>query len=161
MKVPELVAVPPVVVMTIFPVIAPVGTVAATWRSELTVMVVTATPPKVTPVVWVNPVPVMVTTVPTLPLGGEKLRIVGVTLKVPELVAEPPSVVTTIFPVLAPLGTVAVTLLSELTVNMVAATPPKVTFVVCVSPVPLMVTEVPIGPLGGEKLATVGVTLNC
>jgi len=103
----------------------------------------------------------MVTTVPTLPLGGEKLRIVGVTLKVPELVAEPPGVVTTIFPVLAPLGTVAVILLPEFTVKVVAGTPPKVTFVVWIRPVPLMVTEVPIGPLGGEKLPRVGVTLNC
>src|ERR1019366_2414140 len=98
----------------------------------------------------------MVTTVPTLPLGGEKLRIVGVTLKVAELVAVPPGVVTAIFPVLAPLGTVAVILLSEFTVNVVAVTPPKVTFVAWVSPVPLRVTEGPIGPLGGEKLATVG-----
>ena len=82
-------------------------------------------------------------------------------MKVPELVADPPAVVTVIFPVLAPLGTVAVTLLSELTMNVVAFTPPKVTFVVCVRPVPLMVTTVPTLPLDGEKLLIVGVTLNC
>ena len=51
MKVPELVTVPPVVVIAIFPVMAPVGTVAVTWVSELTVNVVAVTPPKVTFVV--------------------------------------------------------------------------------------------------------------
>ena len=51
MKVAELVAVPPVVVTAIFPVIAPVGTIAVIWRSETTVNVVAATPPKLTPVV--------------------------------------------------------------------------------------------------------------
>ena len=51
MKVPELVTVPPAVVITIFPVIAPVGTVAVTWVSESTVKVVAATPPNVTFVV--------------------------------------------------------------------------------------------------------------
>ena len=84
----------------------------------------------------------------------------GVTVKVPKLVSDPPAVVTVIFPVLAPLGTVAVTLLSELTVNVAAFTP-RVTFVVCVRPVPLMVTMVPTLPLDGEKLLMVGVTLNC
>jgi sugar phosphate permease len=129
-KVPELVAVPRVVVMTIFPVMAPVGTVVVTWVSDLTVKVVAATPPKVTFVVWVNPVLVIVTTVPTLPVDGEKLVIVGVTLNALELVMEPPEVVTVIFPVLQALGTVAETLLSEFTVKVVAFTPPMVTFVV-------------------------------
>ena len=50
-KFAELVAVPPVVVTAIFPVIAPVGTVAVIWRSETTANVVAAAPPKVTPVV--------------------------------------------------------------------------------------------------------------
>ena len=85
----------------------------------------------------------------------------GVTVKVPELVAVPPGVVMTTFPVIAKLGTVADTLLSELTVNVMAFTPPKVTFVVCVRPVPSMVTTVPIGPLVGAMLLIVGVTLNC
>jgi hypothetical protein len=38
-----------------------------------------------------------------VPANGEKLRIVGVTLKVPALVAVPPGVVTAIVPVSAPL----------------------------------------------------------
>jgi hypothetical protein len=66
-----------------------------------------------------------------------------------------------IFPVLAPVGTVALTLLSEFTVNVAAFTPPKLTFVVCVRPVPPIVTTVPIGPLVGAMLLIVGITLNC
>jgi hypothetical protein len=50
-KVDALVAVPPVVVTTMFPVTAPVGTVAVIWISETTEKVVAATPPKLTPVV--------------------------------------------------------------------------------------------------------------
>jgi len=53
-----------------------------------------------------------------------------VTLKTLELVASPPGVVIAIFPVCAPVGTYAVTCVSEFTVKFVAATPPKVTSVV-------------------------------
>jgi hypothetical protein len=45
---PELVAVPPGVVITILPVFAPVGTVAFTCRSEVMLKLVVATPPNVT-----------------------------------------------------------------------------------------------------------------
>ena len=72
-------AVPPGVVITIFPVFALVGTVAVTCVSEFTVNVVAATPPNVTRVVWARLTPVIVTTVATLPLGGLKLLIWGVT----------------------------------------------------------------------------------
>lgn len=74
--------------------------------------------------------PVITTLVPTLPLVGVKLVMVGVTLKVLELLAEPPLVVTVILPVLQAVGTDAATLLSEVTVNVVTFTPPMVTFVV-------------------------------
>ena len=62
------------------------------------------------------------------------------TVNAPELVATPPEVVIAIFPLTAPVGTVAVTFVAELTVNVVAFTPPKVTFVVCVSAVPMITT---------------------
>jgi len=52
----------------------------------------------------------------------------GVTVKTPVLVAIPPGVVITIFPVLAPVGTVAVIWVSEPTEKVVAFTPPRVTF---------------------------------
>jgi hypothetical protein len=107
-KLAVLDAVPPGVVVTILPVTAPVGTVAVTCVSEFTVKVVAATPPKVTFEVWVRLTPVMATTAPTGPLGGEKLLSCGVTRKVLLLVRVPLVVVTVTEPVVAPLGTVAV-----------------------------------------------------
>ena len=64
---------------------------------------------KVTPVAPMKLVPLMVTLVPTGPLAGVKLVIVGglMTVKLPALVAVPPGVVTLIVPVVAPVGTVA------------------------------------------------------
>ena len=54
-------------------------------------------------------VPLMDTLVPTGPLAGVKLVIVGglITVKLPALVAVPPGVVTLMVPVVAPAGTVA------------------------------------------------------
>src|SRR6266853_2142491 len=75
-----------------------------------------------------------------------------VTVKLVAVVAVPLGVVITIFPVFAPVGTVAFTCVSDSTVKVVAFTPPKVTWVVCLSPTPLMVTSVPTRPLVGLKL---------
>ena len=58
------------------------------------------------------------------------VRMPHITVKVAALVAVPPGVVTWIFPVIAPGGTVAVTLVAEFTVKEVAFTPPKLTAVV-------------------------------
>ena len=82
-------------------------------------------------------------------------------VKTLELAATPPGVVIVILPVMAPGGTVAVTWVrkAEVTEN-VAGTPPKVTFDVCVRPVPLMTTCVPTGPLSGSKPVSVGMTLK-
>ena len=107
MKFVVLLTDPPRVVIAIFPVTAPVGTFAVTWVSEFTVTVVAATPPKVTFVVWVSPVPVSTTGVPTGPLVGLKLGKVGVTLKVWGLVSVVAPVVTVTAAVNAPAGTVA------------------------------------------------------
>jgi hypothetical protein len=82
-----------------------------------------------------------------------------VRVKLVALVAVPPGVVMAILPVSAPLGTIAVTRVSEFTVK-VAFTPWKVTFVVCLRLTPVIVTAVPTGPLVGEKLAICGVTRN-
>ena len=54
----------------------------------------------------------------------------GITVKLVEAVAVPPGVVMAIFPVFAPVGTSAVTVVSESTVTSVAFTPSKVTSVV-------------------------------
>jgi hypothetical protein len=75
------------------------------------------------------------------------------------LVTLPPLVVTTIFPVAAPVGTVAVTSVSELTVKL-ADFPSKVTLVDCTSPVPIIVTLVPTGPLSGLNVIAPGVMRN-
>ena len=64
------------------------------------------------------------------------------------LVAVPPFVVTTILPVVAPIGTVAVICSSESTVKL-ADLPLNVTLVPCVNAVPTIETEVPTEPLGG------------
>jgi hypothetical protein len=63
-----------------------------------------------TAVAPVKLVPVSVTVVPTAPLVGVKLVIVGAvtTVKEDELVAVPPGVVTLSFPVVTPVGATAV-----------------------------------------------------
>src|SRR5207247_3814250 len=124
-KVVELVAVPPDVVTLIAPLVAPDRTVAVTCVSELTVKEAAA-PLKATAVAPVKWEPVIVTPVPIGPLVGANELIVGaegatVTVKVVELVAVPPDVVTLIAPLVAPDGTVAVTCVSELTVKEAAA----------------------------------------
>ena len=67
-------------------------------------------PLKATAVAPVRLVPVITTLVPTGPLVGLKLVIVGepMTVKLLALEAVPPGVVTEIVPVVAPAGTVAV-----------------------------------------------------
>ena len=77
--------------------------------AELTVKLALV-PLNVTAVAPVKAVPVIVTLLPTGPLVGVKLVIVGalaVTVKLLLLVAVPPGVVTLSGPLVAPLGTVA------------------------------------------------------
>ena len=141
---------------------APLGTLAVTRvPAPFTENVVAATPPNFTEVAPVKAVPLMVTTVPTGPLVGVNEEIVGaaaVTVKLVALVAVPPGVVTVIVPVTAPVGTVAVTRVpAPFTENVAAATPPNFTDVAPPKFVPLIVTEVPTGPLVGEKDVIVGV----
>lgn len=107
-KLVALVALPPSVVTVILPVSAPVGTSALTWVSFTTKVNVADFPSNVTLVVCSKPVPVMVTKVPTCPLAGVKLVMVGRTLNVFVLVKVVEPVVTVTDPVRAPGGTVAV-----------------------------------------------------
>lgn len=71
-------------------------------------------------------------------------------------VAVPPSVVTVIVPVVAPLGTDVVMCASSATVNA-AVVPLNLTELAPVNPVPVIVTSVATGPLGGVNPAMVGV----
>ncbi len=157
----ELQPVPPGVVTQIFPLVAPVGTVALIRVDEVTMNVVAETPLNVTLVAPVKFVPVMVTDVPTGPLVGENEEIVGaavvvVTVKLWELQPVPLGAVTQIFPLVAPVGTVAVICVDEATMNVVAETPLNVTLVAPVKFVPVIVTNVPTGPLVGENEEIVG-----
>ena len=135
MKVPELVAVPPAVVMEIFPVTAPLDTIAVTCPSESTVKLVAFTPPKVTFVVCLRLTPVMVTAVPTGPLVGENPVICGITRKILLLFSVPLEIVRVTRPVPAPLGTIAVRYVPDSSVR-VAAVPLKDTVLFDVKPCP-------------------------
>src|SRR5439155_19507361 len=102
-------------------------------------------------------VPLIVTLVPTGPLPGMELVVVGglITVKLPALLAVPPGVVTLIGPLVAPAGTVAVIAVAEPTVKL-ALVPLNSTAVAPLKLVPLIVTLVPTGPLPGVKLVIVG-----
>src|SRR5882762_5552727 len=159
-KLPVLLAVPPAVVTLIGPVVAPAGTVAVIAVAEFTVKLALV-PLNRTAVAPVKFVPLIVTVVPTGPLLGVKLAIVGglITVKLPALLAVPAEVVTLISPLEAPAGTVAVIAVAEFTVKL-ALVPLNSTDVAPVKFVPLMVTLVPTGPLPGVKLVMVGGLTN-
>ncbi len=110
---------------------------------------------KVTALALLKFVPLIWTLVPTGPLVGVKLVIVGATVKLLALVAVPPGVVTAIGPVVAPEGTVAWIVVGEVTAK-VALFVLKVTELASLKFVPLICTLVPTGPLGGVKPLMVG-----
>src|SRR5437763_1155839 len=99
----------------------------------------------------------MVTLVPTGPLLGVKLEIVGglMTVKLAALLAVPSEVVTLIGPLETPAGTVAVIAVAEPTVKL-ALVPLNSTAEAPVKLVPLMGTLVSTAPLRGVKLEIVG-----
>lgn len=86
-----------------------------------------APPSNVTFVARVRPVPVMVTEVPTGPLGGASEVIVRFTLKLCRLVRVVESVVTVTDPVSASAGTVAVMNVVPVGTMVVAFVPPNFT----------------------------------
>jgi hypothetical protein len=154
-----LVADPAGVVTVMPPLGAPEGTVVVI-RVSLTTVCAASTGPNLTDVAPVNPEPAIVTVVPTGPEVGEIDVIAGpavavVTVKAPELVPVPAEFVTAIGPLVAPVGTVAVSCESELIAN-VADVPLNFTPVAAVNPVPFTVIEVPTGPLVGVKPLTTG-----
>jgi hypothetical protein len=158
-KLLALVPAPAEVVTEIGPLVAPAGTVAVTCES-LTTENDAAVPLNFTKLAPVKLAPVTVTDVPAAPLAGENDEIVGAaatvdTVKLAVLVPVPPALVTEIGPVVAPVGTVAVTCVSLLMVN-VAAVPLNFTEVAPVKPVPVTVTDDPTAPLAGENPLTVG-----
>jgi hypothetical protein len=160
---PELVAVPPGVVTLIVPLVAPFGTVVEMWLASVTLKVAVV-PLNFTLVAPAKFVPVRATLVPTCPLVGETVAIVGaaaLTVKFPAEVAEPRGVAIAILPVTALAGTVTVTLVALTTEKVPAATPPIETEVAPFKFVPVTEIEVPTVPLVGLKLVMVGVCTGC
>jgi len=162
-KVTPLLATPPTVTTT-FPVVAPEGTgttmlvLPQVVGDAVVLLNVTVLVPCVEP----KFAPLMVTEVPTGPVVGLKLLMIGaeLTVKVTPLLATPPTVTTT-FPVVAPEGT-GTTMLVLLQLVGDAVTLLNVTVLVpCVEPkfVPLMVTDVPTGPAVGLTPEMFGVGL--
>lgn len=101
----------------------------------------------------------MVTEVPTTPDVGDKLVMLGAatTVKLLPLLAVPETVTTT-FPVVAPVGTGATTLVALQLVG-VAVVPLNFTVLLpCVHPkfVPVIVTDAPTAPEVGDRLVMLG-----
>ena len=109
------------------------------------------TPPKVTLLAWVNPLPVMVTGVPTVPLLTLSPVTAGSTLKLwlPRSVPVEVTMLTT--PVSAPAGTFAVRKVSETTLKLVAGVPPNETLLAPVKLWPRNWTVVPTLPCVAGK----------
>jgi hypothetical protein len=107
-KLPALVAVPAGVVTSIFPVVAPEGTVAVIFTEELTTRPGAGVPLNLTELAPVKFAPLMATLAPAPPCAGVKLVIRGATMKLVALVAVPAGVVTLSVPLVALAGTVAV-----------------------------------------------------
>jgi hypothetical protein len=153
----------PFTVTTTFPVVAPLGTVV-TIEVALQLLAVAVVPLNFTvlvPCELPKPLPAIVTDAPTAPDVGERLLILGVTVNLIPLLAEPPTVTITL-PVVAAVGT-GTTIFVLLQLLGVPAAPLKVTVLVpCVDPkfVPVIVTDVPTDPDVGERLAIFGVAAS-
>jgi hypothetical protein len=156
----ELETVTPLTFTEIKPVVAPPGTVVDMLVAveEETVASVPLNRTIFSVGVVLKFVPVIVTVVPSAPLPGVKLEIVGVatTLKLIELVMVTPLVVTAIGPSAAPEGTEVVMLVAFENAT-VALMPLKVTVGEGLKFVPVIITIALGAPLLGLKSAIVGV----
>jgi len=146
---------------TTLPVVAPLGTGTTMLVSDqaVGVAVVPLNFTVLVPLVAPKFAPVIVIDVPTGPLLGDTLVTLGATVTVYGrlLLAMPPTVTTTP-PVVAPAGTGTTMPLADQVVG-VAAVPLNVTVLVPLVPpklVPVIVTELPTGPLAGLRFVRVG-----
>ena len=142
------------------PVVAPAGTEVVILRvvEAVTTAVVPLNFTELLSGVMLKLVPVIVTVAPAIPEVGLKLAMVGeegvLTIKSVELWLVLPPTVTIIFPVVALAGTVAVRLVAVGVPVMLADILPNNTVLlpaVVLKLVPVIVTEVPTGPLVGVK----------
>ena len=154
---------PPGVVRTIFPVVAPVGTMKVNPVADVIVYCVTVTPLRVITLTPARFVPTRVTVPPTeAPYVGLVLVIVDVsavpvTVNELALVPVPPAVTTEIVPEVALLGT-AVRMEVALNTVYFAETPLNFTDVAPAKFVPVNVTASPTAPELTERAVTVGFT---
>jgi hypothetical protein len=157
-KLTPLLALLPTVTTTL-PVVAPVGTVTTIDVALQLGIDVTVVPLNTTVLVpWVEPkfAPVIVTDAPTAPEAGDRLLMLGKTVKTDPLLLTPLAFTTTL-PVVAPVGTVV---LIDVAVQLdtVAAVPLNVTVPwVELKFVPVIVTDAPTAPAIGDRLAMFGV----
>ena len=151
----------PLAKTTMFPVVAPEGTVTPMLVAAQLVTLA-AVPLKLTVPDDPKLVPVIVTGLPVTPLDVERPVIAGAetTVKLTPLLFAPAS--TTTFPVVVPFGTVA-TMLVTLQLVTVAVCP--LNFTVddpCDEPnvVPVIVTAAPIAPVAGDRFEIAGATVK-
>jgi len=156
---PDDVPVPDGFVTEILPDVAPFGTVAVILPLFTTVKESAAVALNLTAVVPRKFEPKIDTTVPTLPLPGLNPVITGalvpVTVKLPWLWSLPPGLNTDTRPVVAPEGTVAVICVLLWMTNC-AAVPLNRTEFTAENVLPVIVTDVPTGPLLGLKFVMFG-----
>ena len=155
----------PAAFTTTLPVVAPEGTVAEMLVSDQ-LPIVANFPLKVT-LNCVAPklVPVMAIGVPIDPHPGDKDMMLGggTTLKFLPLLVVPAEVVRTIFPLVVPAATIAVTDVEFHTVINDAGTPLKLTapgLKLVPKPEPRIRTDDPIAPEAGEILVMTGCTVK-
>jgi hypothetical protein len=152
---PERLADPPFVFIETFPD-APLPTTAVMLVEEIMLKDKAGTPPNLTAVAPVNPVPVIVTVAPEIADVGLNELIVGGGINVkPGRLAVPYGVVTLTFP-LAPDPTTASICAGETTVKDVAVIPPKVTADAPERLFPRILTVTPIPAEAGVNEVTIG-----
>ena len=152
------VPVPQTVVTVINPLVAPAGTVQ-TIRVDLLLVTTAGIPSNSTALfagTTLNPVPMIVTVVPIALLRGENEVMEGgegITVNEVSDTSAPLEFVTEIGPVVAPAGTL-VTIVVSVLLTTTAAVPLNVTALfagVVSKEIPVIVTEVPTGPMMGSK----------
>jgi hypothetical protein len=144
-----------VLVTVIAPLVAVAGTVACSSVEDTSLTFVAATPLNFTVELALNPAPSIVTTVPDGPLPGLKPVIESVGVNVWLLVDVPWESLTEIAAGTAPLGTIATSVVPEVTVTEGETRVPKVT-VTAAKPDPVIVTLLPVIPDPGVNELIVG-----
>ena len=138
------------------PVCAPAGAVALSSTEETRVTAAALVPLNLTVELLLNPIPVIVTTVPAAPCVGLKLLIDRVGVNFVALVPVPAGVVTAIGACTAPSGTTALSCVPDPNVTDGDASAPNFTLAPGAKCVPLIVTDRPVFPDDGENEVTVG-----